>query len=203
MLYAARNLAYKECQGEFIAFLDVDDWWSPEKLERQIPLFNNPQVGLVYSNYWMVNELKNIQDVAHKKTLYTGWVLDELLNDYSLGMLTIILRKMSLDTLDYIFDNDYHIIGDYDLSIRLADHCKYDCIQEPIAYCRWHGNNEQIHQKKRHIKELQNWLEKMKFYKNISHNPELKYVKIKIIKLKIRHLLEICSRFGAFKELLN
>ena len=52
ILYKARNYALKKANGEFIAFLDVDDWWLPEKLEKQIPLFDDPEVGLVYGNVW-------------------------------------------------------------------------------------------------------------------------------------------------------
>ena len=55
ILYRARNYALKKANGEFIAFLDVDDWWLPEKLEKQIPLFNDPDVGLVYGNVWPVS----------------------------------------------------------------------------------------------------------------------------------------------------
>ena len=36
---AARNRAVREVRGEFIAFLDGDDFWTPEKLERQLPAF--------------------------------------------------------------------------------------------------------------------------------------------------------------------
>ena len=39
LLYEARNYAIEKAAGEFFAFLDVDDWWIPEKLELQIPLF--------------------------------------------------------------------------------------------------------------------------------------------------------------------
>jgi glycosyltransferase involved in cell wall biosynthesis len=47
----ARNRALKEANGEFIAFLDGDDLWSPDKTERQLAAFDHPDVGLVYSDY--------------------------------------------------------------------------------------------------------------------------------------------------------
>ena len=43
-LYEARNYAVAKANGELLAFLDVDDWWLPNKLERQVPLFENPEV---------------------------------------------------------------------------------------------------------------------------------------------------------------
>src|SRR3990167_1275331 len=49
-LYAARNKALEKCNGEFIAFLDCDDLWLPRKLEKQIPLFSDQLVALVYSD---------------------------------------------------------------------------------------------------------------------------------------------------------
>ena len=50
-LYAARNLALKQAKGKYIAFLDCDDYWLPQKLERQVEIFESDKnIGLVYSN---------------------------------------------------------------------------------------------------------------------------------------------------------
>ena len=59
ILYEARNYALKKTNGDFIAFLDVDDWWLPNKLEKQIPLFSDPEVGVVYGNFYNFYEKQN------------------------------------------------------------------------------------------------------------------------------------------------
>lgn len=48
---APRNFGLLHAKGRFIAFLDSDDCWLPGKLEEQLPLFDDAQVAVVYSNY--------------------------------------------------------------------------------------------------------------------------------------------------------
>ena len=130
-LYEARNYAYEQSKGEFIAFLDVDDWWEPTKLEDQIKLFSDHCVGLVYSNFWIASAGSQKLKIAYKKTLTSGFVLNKQLQSYTVGILTIMVRRSSLESLDYIFDQDYQIIGDFDLVIRLAVKWKFVSIQKP------------------------------------------------------------------------
>ena len=162
ILYRARNYALKKANGEFIAFLDVDDWWLPEKLEKQIPLFKDPDVGLVYGNVWMFFEKTNKKKIHRKKNLPTGKILNELLNDYVIGSPTYVIRKKSLESLTYCFNDDFHIIGDFDINIRLAAKWKVQCVQSAVAFVRVHNKNLSLFNKEKEIHELKVWFKQMK-----------------------------------------
>ena len=67
ILYEAKNYALAKAKGDFFAFLDVDDWWLPNKLEKQISLFNDPEVGVVYGNFYNFYEKQNKTKIFKKK----------------------------------------------------------------------------------------------------------------------------------------
>ena len=81
LLYEARNEAVKKTKGEFIAILDVDDWWIPEKLEMQLSLFKNDEVGLVYGNLWVFQEKEKKKKIFSKKKLHTGKILNNIFSN--------------------------------------------------------------------------------------------------------------------------
>ena len=63
-LGTVRKLAMEKCKGSFVAFLDVDDYWSNNKLKRQIDTFKlKENVDIIYSNYNIVenNQIKKIK----------------------------------------------------------------------------------------------------------------------------------------------
>lgn len=157
-LYEARNCAIEKSAGELIAFLDVDDWWMADKLEKQVPLFLDPDVGLVCGNYWVVNERKGNRWIALKEPAPTGRVLNELLENYFVGLLTLVVRKEALHSLEYPCDARYHMIGDLDLVARLAVRWKVDCEQTPVGFYRAHDGNESLKNQLLHLTELEQWL---------------------------------------------
>ena len=97
-----------------------------------------------------------------KGNLPTGKILNELLNDYVIGSPTYVIRKKSLESLEYSFNDDFHIIGDFDINIRLSVKWKIDCTQTPIAFGRRHGKNVSMLNREKEIYELKTWFKQMK-----------------------------------------
>jgi len=179
-LYQARNYAIKKCNGEFIAFLDSDDWWTSEKLEIQMNLFEDKEVGLVYSNYYIYNEETQRKKLASKKKLPSGTVTNSLLTNYNVGIITVIIRKVLFDRFKDGFDGKYNIIGDFDLIIKLSKFSKFACIQTGLSYWRSHKNNSSYINYELEINELEDWLTNQKVFDKSKFYNLLKNIKLKI-----------------------
>jgi len=140
-LGAARNLAIENARGDFIAFLDCDDVWLPTKLDRQLPLFDDPEVGLVYSDTVFFNAR------GDEKRAYGGVLpgrdrcFRQLLGRYFLAMETVVLRRTALEAQPFWFDPRFNMIGDADLFRRIARDWKIEGVPEALARWRVHGSS--------------------------------------------------------------
>jgi glycosyltransferase involved in cell wall biosynthesis len=180
LLYEARNYAFAKTSGEFIAFLDVDDLWLPDKLERQIPLFKDLDVGFSCANYWICNQVKNKRWLGYQKLISSGSVLDAQLNNYTVGLLTLIVRRTALPPNRLPFNSRYHLIGDFDLVIRLAALWKLASVQDPLAIYRMHGNNESAKHRKLGNSELEHWYEEHTADVLVSSSANFSKIKMRI-----------------------
>tara|TARA_Y100000590_G_C15707973_1_gene1009323 strand:+ start:407 stop:1312 length:906 start_codon:yes stop_codon:yes gene_type:complete len=185
LLSEARNEAIKRSSGEFIAFLDVDDFWQKDKLELQIPLFKDLNVGVVYGNLFVINEKLNTKKIFLKRKMPKGFILDELLKNYCTLLVTLIIRKSFLDNYQPAFDKSFHIMGDFDLMIRMSVKYQFDCVEKPIASYRIHKRNESLLNKNRQIKELKTWRKKMINYHIIFNNKNFSNISNMINNLEI------------------
>ena len=184
ILYKAKNRALEKANGDFFAFLDVDDWWHSNKLDLQMSLFKDQEVGLVYGNLYRLFTKKN-KKVIYRRSLPAGKITNELLKNYAIGSPTYVIRKKALKSLKYLFDDRFHIIGDFDLNIRIALNWKIDCIQYPIAVARLHEKNESLKHKDKEIDELKIWYEEMKKNQKLSSMNNFKKISLKISYLEI------------------
>lgn len=147
----ARNLAISHSKGSYLAFLDADDLWVPEKLQLQIEIFQfKKNIDVVYSQGWSFNEFFNdsVSEVRkNDMNVLLGFrksdlFLNELLKQNQVPVLSVLLKKNVLDEVN-TFDADVYVqrAEDYQLFIKLADKgCNFYGMSERLFYYRIHPN---------------------------------------------------------------
>ena len=192
-LYNARNLAIEKCNGDYISFLDTDDLWVPDKLDKQLNFIKqNKQFKIVYSNYYVLNDKKKKKFVKHKMQLPSGSITQKLLDYYSLGIATVLLEKSIFKK--FKFNEIYNIIGDFDYFIRLSQKFEIGSIQEPLAFYRLHESNFSTKKSNIYIKELEQWINSNEKELSLSRL-SLKQQKKLLTKLKIKYFFNRFFRF--------
>ena len=144
-LGAARNLAIAEARGRYIAFLDCDDLWLPEKLADQVALLEtNPKVGLACTDTVLFSGRRELNRMFRMAPPKRGFALRELMSSGWIAMSAAMIRKSALDGLggpDDWFDPDFSMAEEADLFYRLAWNWELDHVDLPLTRWRVHAQN--------------------------------------------------------------
>ncbi len=177
VLYKARNLAIKKSKGEFIAFLDVDDMWTKDKLKLQISkLLKHKKAGLIFGNFYKFYN-SDKKKIAYKNNLPEGKITNFLVKNYQVAFLTVVIRKKFLKNFK-VFDYNYDLLADYDFVLFFSINNKFVSINKPLAYYRIH--DEQL-QKKEMEKQATQFC---KWFKNKNIQKKLRYYDLSRINQK-------------------
>ncbi|HEY3418819.1 MAG TPA: glycosyltransferase [Armatimonadota bacterium] len=140
---AARNTALKQAQGDFIAFLDSDDLWLPEKLEAQVRLLRaHPEAGLAHCNLRFVDD--NAQPLAPQPRyrLVAGQIFRDLYRYNSIKSPTgVMVRREILDEVGS-FDVELNGAEDWDLWLRITR--RYPVVADPTVRACYRLHGQQI-----------------------------------------------------------
>ena len=134
---SARNMGIKKSRGELIAFLDADDVWLPDKLEKQVKfLEENPQIHLLFT---AVIGYEDGRVYPVEENRLRGSIFHQLLKGNFITTSTVMVRRECLE--EELFDEDRNLISveDYNLWLRLSRKYVFGYLDEPTIKYRFRG----------------------------------------------------------------
>ncbi len=164
-LGAARNSAVKNAQGDWVCFLDCDDVWLPQKLERQAAIIarEGEGLGLVYgqmlvldsrhtrASHWS-DRISKYKAKTLLKRLPEGDVFDQLLLIDFVPLLTAAVRASLYCGVGGVSDH-FEMSEDYDLFLKVASISRVAAVQDIVGLYRIHQTNTSIFKAEKGFRE--------------------------------------------------
>ena len=138
----ARNLGIQQAEGDFVAFLDDDDEWMPEKLAKQMAFFEaNPGAGIVATHARVMKEGAAVQDpraVFGEEKINVFHLIEKGCVIYSLSC--AMIRKACFAKTG-LMNPKYKIANDYEFYFRMANRYPVCMVREPLVIYHRHHHN--------------------------------------------------------------
>ncbi|MHC4599131.1 MAG: glycosyltransferase [Planctomycetota bacterium] len=135
---ATRNRGIAEARGRILGFLDSDDLWVPDKLEKQLPLLQG-NVGFVYARYRSVRDGRILRSKPVGGP--SGRIFLALLCRIFVQTSTALVAREAVEATGP-FDESLAYADEYEFFLRLAERYPVGFVDEDLVIYRIHGGNE-------------------------------------------------------------
>jgi glycosyltransferase involved in cell wall biosynthesis len=151
----ARNLGARLATGDWLAFLDADDEWLPDKLAKQLALATD-DAALIYTDRRNIGACGRVAELQSDSVpQYEGDVFEPLLLDNFITMSSVLLRRDWFERLGG-FTPGMIACEDWDLWLRYAAAGgRVRLCREPLILYRWHGGSASTNQERMCAKRLE------------------------------------------------
>ena len=120
-LPATRNIGIRSAQGTYIAFIDADDLWIPEKLQTDIEYFDkHPDISMVYSKHINIDEKGCVLDGGPKIRLPSGNIFIQLFSEQNFIIPSSVVVRNNVFQTTGLFDEQLFNCQDWDMWLRIA-----------------------------------------------------------------------------------
>lgn len=146
---AARNAGIRQATGKFVCCLDSDDLFLPEKIEKQLAVFQaDAEIGMVHTGVSVVRPGETGWEVWYDyiPPIYKEreTQIDELLK-WNYLVSSSVMVKRELFSQVGLFNESLRYAEDYDMWLRLLTCCRIGEVSEILVHYRWHGSNNSRH----------------------------------------------------------
>ena len=137
---ASRNLGISCSKGEYIALLDDDDEWLPEKIDEQIKAFTDPGVGMVScDSFYCYDDGRT--EVHVSRVVSDHEMFDELLAGYFAGGCSFLIFRRECFSNCGLFKPDMPAAQDYEMALRVALKYKIRFVKKPLLKYHIHSGD--------------------------------------------------------------